>query len=144
MKIIYLFQTFISLLLNMQSYRKIDGMPTVLFILLTSLTMHAMDSDSFVITIVGAHEQVLKKQSKQSRFVQEKDELLKQADQNIEKGLWSFMAASLWLTKMFCMNGGLQPTMTDAYVLGCSCSIGCGFCVTACCSCAKAMMLKQE
>lgn len=119
-------------------------MRILLFIFFIQLSMQAMDSDSFAITIVGAREQVLKEQAKLSRFVREKDELFKQADENLEKGLWSLLVGYAWLSKMFCINGSFQPTMTDAYILGCSCSLGCGFCITACCSCCKAMMLKQE
>lgn len=143
MKITYLFQTLILLLPNMLRHRKVYVIRVLLLIFLIPLLMNGMDNDSFAITIVGVRDTVLKEETK--RFVREKDELFKQADQNFEYGLCSLFATSVWLSKIFCINGfNFQPTMTDAYVLGCTCSLSCGFCIGACCNCAKAITLKQE
>ncbi len=114
------------------------------FILLLNFSIHAMDQ--FVITIGDAQEVARAKEAqKRLQFAQEKNALLEQAESDIEKGLCAFMAGYMWLSKMFCMNGpGLQPTMSDAYILGCSWSAGCTFCAAGCCNCCRAMMLKEE
>jgi hypothetical protein len=113
------------------------------FILFMSFSIKAMDQ--FVITIADAQAEARSKElQNRLRFAQEKDALFEQAESDIEKGLCAFMAGYMWLSKMFCMNGDLQPTMSDAYILGCTCSVGCTFCATACCNCCRAMMLKQE
>ncbi len=114
------------------------------FILLLNFSIHAMDQ--IAITIAGAQAEARSKElQKRLRFAQEKDVLLEQAESDIENGLCAFMVGYMWLSKMFCMNGpNLQPTMSDAYILGCTCSVGCTFCATACCNCCKAMMLKEE
>lgn len=110
-----------------------------------SLLSCAMDNDSFVITIAGAREQILQEHAKTLRFVQQKDQLLKQAESNIENSLWAFLPSYMWLYKMLCMNGpSLLPTMTDVHILGCSCGIGCALCIAACSDCHKVMTLKKE
>lgn len=117
----------------------------LIIFLIIPLTMHAMDD--LVITIADAYEQAKQQEyEKRLPIIQQKNELLQKAEENMQMGLYAFGATWLWLSKMCCYSSplSLHPTQADAYILGCTSSFCCIFCTAACCDCYRALRLKNE